>query len=312
MFKAMFRGVRVWAASIAGLRSVTVATVAMTHRGANEGGRAARSAAGRCWRLPLGLLLVALGAATQAEAAAVGSLGVEAGRFVLTMPGGERLDSTKLVGATFQVVGPDGAPAEVRLDSIVAATERPSILLHALSIREGAGWRPFCDADGYGRRMAMPMRGRWSGQRFVADENAWFITCTSGSQGKCVLWGYDPWAQAADGRSLLPHYEACQHMARADYDGSGTPRTRDGMTIDMWDDAGVQRADSKEDRAFAFEAGWAPDGAVCVARTRVPEVLTTAALHAATPRLAARCDEPAARARGALLFNRSQPAAPSR
>ena len=58
------------------------------------------------------------------------------------------------------------------------------------------------------------------------------------------------------------------------------------------------------DPDFAFEAGWTPQGAACVARTRQPALISLRALLAATPRLGGRCNEAAARARGALIFTR--------
>ena len=59
---------------------------------------------------------------------------------------------------------------------------------------------------------------------------------------------------------------------------------------------------------MTFEAAWGPQGAVCVARTRIPEVATLDDVLAACPRLraaptGANCTE--ASATGALLFNKS-------
>jgi hypothetical protein len=161
-----------------------------------------------------------------------------------------------------------------------------------------------CDPDPHGRRGGFPVKGRWDGRRFVADDSVWFLTCASGSQGKCVLWGYDPWGRAPDGRPLADFYQACQQMVRADYEGKGEPHTRNGTVIDMADVARVQTHATMKDPKFAFEAGWGVDGAVCVARTRIPELLTREALVAAAPRLDGPCDETSARARGALLFTR--------
>jgi hypothetical protein len=96
-------------------------------------------------------------------------------------------------------------------------------------------------------------------------------------------------------------------MTRADYKGAGSPFTRNGTAIDVWDTAGVQHPDSNDDPSFAFEAGWGVRGAVCVARTRIPQLLPTSVLYQSAPQLKAPvCDEAEASQRGALLFNRSR------
>ena len=62
---------------------------------------------------------------------------------------------------------------------------------------------------------------------------------------------------------------------------------------------------------YDFEAGWGPEGAVCVRHVRVKDNVSLAELERLHPRLKGRtgavCTEDFARAHGALLFNRSQP-----
>jgi hypothetical protein len=184
------------------------------------------------------------------------------------------------------------------------------VLLHTFSVRDRRtkAWQPLCQPDASGRRAGFPVAGRWSAKgRFIKDPDAWFVACTSGSQGKCILWGYDPWRAGPGGEDLAPYYEACQHLVRADYDGKGAAHTREGTEIDIWDIAGVQKPDTLGNPGFRFEAGWAAAGAVCVARTRWPDVLSLKDLLNKAPRLAAKpCDPEEARRRGALLFNRSR------
>lgn len=242
-----------------------------------------------------------------AAPATAASLRVEGTRFVVDAGAGRVLRSEALVGAVFDMVTPEGVPARVRIDGVTRAADAASVLLHDLKVEGPDGWMPMCDADAQGRRLAFPMAGRWNGQRFVADKDAWFLTCTSGSQAKCLLWGFDPWGKGKDGSSLLPLYQACQHMVRADYDGRGVAHTRNGTVIDGWDIHDVQAPATTGDAAFAFEAGWGPDGAVCVARMRWQELMPLSVLLASAPRLAgAPCDEAEARRRGAVLFNRSK------
>jgi hypothetical protein len=183
-----------------------------------------------------------------------------------------------------------------------------SVLLH--DFRNAETDAPLCSPDPDGRQLGFPLAGRSAADgRFVEAEPGTFeLICTSGGQGKCVRLGYRPWDKARDGRPLRDHYNACVRMLRADYCGDGRSWTRDGTLIDMWDDHRIQTSDTLNDPAFSFEAGWSPEGAVCVRRTRIPENLTLDKLKDICPRLATpqTCDEASARAMGALLFNRSR------
>ena len=255
-------------------------------------------------RIPFLAGLIGLLTATAAQAA---HLDVADGGFVLSVSASETLRSPDLVGAELEIADGEGGMMQVRIDAVAPAPERSAVLLHTLSVRDAAtgDWRPLCSPDAQGRRAAFPLRGRWEGRRFVADPEAWFLACTSGSNGKCVLWGYDPWARGPGGEDLADFYRACQQMTRADYAGRGEPHTRNGTRIDVADVAGVQTHEAGSD--YVFEAGWGPDGAVCVARTRWPDLVTREAVLAQAPGLAGPCDAAAAKARGALLFTRIQP-----
>lgn len=223
---------------------------------------------------------------------------------------GPALTSRDLVGAVLELEV-EGAPLLVRIDGVEVAAERPGVLLHQFSVRESEDrWRPLCEADAQGREAGFPLAGRWEDGRFVADPQAFFLTCTSGSQGKCVLWGYDPWAQGPGGASLSRLYQACQQMVRADYLGEGRARTRDGTAIDIADIAGVQAFDSLDAPGFTFEAGWDERGAVCIGATRWPDLARREELIAARPELDGPCDQAAAIERGALLFTRIAPRRP--
>lgn len=254
--------------------------------------------------LGFGLALAPLGAAAEPD------LQVRETRFDLQLPDGTRRGSEDLVGAILEIDGPGGEPLVVRVDAVEPAPEDRTILLHTFSVRDAitAQWRPLCQPDGAGRKVGFPVAGRWDAKgAYVKDPSSWFLTCTSGSQGKCVLWGYNPFRKGPNGADLAPFYQACQHMVRADYDGRGAAHTRNGTTIDTADVAGVQRHDPDPNGEFAFEAGWGPTGAVCVARTRWADLLPTSVLLESRPELAAApCDEAEARRRGALLFNRSK------
>ena len=123
-----------------------------------------------------------------------------------------------------------------------------------------------------------------------------------------MRFGYRRWDVGADGAPLAPLHAACVRMVRADY-GGDRGWTKNGMRIDLYDSRGVQKPDNAPEDAF--EAGWTPDGAVCVRHVRVKENVTLAELEATYPALRGRtgeiCTEEFARAHGAILFNRSPP-----
>ena len=254
----------------------------------------------RSMPIVLGLLAAPLAAAT---------LTVEGTQFVLTTDAGARLTSAQLVGAVFEMTGPDGSPVTARIDAVAPAKERAATLLHTLSVQlPDGGFAPMCEADTSGRQAGFPVPGQFDAQgRYSRPPGKWFLTCTSGSQAKCILWGYDPSSRGPGGEDLAPYYQACQNLVRAAYDGRGVAHTRDGTSIDLWDTLRIQTPDSVADPAYAFEAGWGTAGAVCVAHTRVPDVLPIGVLLASAPHLRAQpCDEAEARRRGALIFNRSK------
>lgn len=251
-----------------------------------------------------------LGMATQASAEearpdALLRFGVERGDFRADLADGRVLRGTDLVGAELRILQ-NGRLLTLRIESAEAET-RPhaqDVWLFHLTFAGADGARhDYCLPDPEGRSRAIPYP--------KADEPQGFaITCSAGAIGKCLRFGYRPWAQAPDGRSLAPYFPACVNMVRAAY---GTPErgwTRNGMRIDFWDDAGLHAPG--DDPELVFEAGWRPEGAVCVAHTRVAEHGSVVDVVREAPRLAhhsgpERCDEGKARRAGAIIFNRSRP-----
>jgi hypothetical protein len=252
----------------------------------------------------LGMLLAGFsGLASESLAAAKATLRVEGETFVLTLADGKRLTSTDLVGAELETQ--DGQT--IRIDAVAPAKERPSLLLHSFSVLDATTktWTPVCDPDAYGRRVGFPVAGRWNGRgNYIKDPAKWFLACTAGSRGKCIVWGYDPWGRGPRQEDLAPLYRACQFTVRANYDGRGEAHTRDGTEIDLADIFSIQTHESLTDPRFTFEAGWGPRGAVCVAATRWPDLLPLEALLKSTPRLGGPCTEEKAKRRGALIFTR--------
>lgn len=233
-------------------------------------------------------------------------LTAEATAFVLKLPDGRVRRGVDLQGATVHLAVENGAIASVRLESIVPDPKDAGLLRHDFRVQNEQGqWVPACapnmDGETWGFPLALP-------ENHPGREGPITLTCVAGAVGKCARFGYKPWGKGPHGEDLLPYHATCVRMVRADYCGDGVGHTKDGTTIDLYDRLGIQASDSGGDAEFAFEAGWTPQGAVCVARTRWPELLTREQLARDCPRLGSPedCDEASARKAGALLFNRSR------
>ena len=134
-------------------------------------------------------------------------LTAETGVFRLNLGGGRVLGSADLVGAVLMVTTEDGAALPVRIDGVMPHPQVPGLLLHDFRVETSPGnWGPLCSPDALGLRMGFPVAGGWDGSHFIADQNRLFVTCTSGAQGKCVIFGYDPWKTGPGGQSLRPFY----------------------------------------------------------------------------------------------------------
>lgn len=245
----------------------------------------------------LRLLLLALLASGPAfgQARLLG-LTAEGGDFRAELSDGRILHGADLVGAVLQL----GA-AELRIDATRRDEAAADVWLFRISARAPGGeWDEYCGADPQGERLGLV---------YPDEDGALRLTCSSGAIGKCIRFGYRPWASTAEGVSLAPYHAACVNMIRAAYGGPDRAWTRDGMRIDVYDRIGIQQPANEP--GAAFEAGWTPAGAVCVAHVRVPENGSLADVAAAVPVLTGRtgtgCTEARAVALGALVLNRSAP-----
>jgi hypothetical protein len=248
----------------------------------------------------------------QAQTIVPQSVEADATEFKVTLSDGRMLRSHDLLGARL-VIAMQGQAVRVRIDAVEPDPDAANgqVLLHTFSIQMADGsWQNACDAGPDGRRQGFPVAGRprADGSFGPAEPGILELACTSGALGKCVRFGYPPWA-APNGAALFELYNACIRMVRADYCGTGTPTTKDGQRIDIYDDHGIQKP--AHEPAMDFEAGWTSGGAVCLRHVRVKENASLRTISEACPRLAQRtgpsCSEEAARALGATLFNRSKP-----
>jgi hypothetical protein len=259
--------------------------------------------------LPLLGLIAALAGDVTARAAEPTVVGIEASgtAFRATLSDGSVKQGMEWAGAVLVFKVKD-AVMRIRIASIVPdpTDKTGTVLLHDFRIADTG--EPLCSPAPDGTRLGFPLAGRTAKDgRFVeATPGTFELICTAGGQGKCVRFGYHPWKTAPDDRPMRDYYNACVRMLRADYCGDGHGWTRDGTLVDVWDDHGIQVRDN--DAGLSFEAGWASDGAVCVAHSRIPENISVEKLKSYCPRLAAvpSCDESAARGAGALIYNRSR------
>jgi hypothetical protein len=230
---------------------------------------------------------------------------VEGTAFRIRGADGAVLAEDRLPG-TVIVVNDGTAQIALRIDSVERHPRDPEITAYTLSA-QGAdgGWNNVCTPGPDGTRLAFPLGGMWSPDgSHVENPNRFNLTCTGGAIGKCVLMGYKPWQGAA----MAAHHQACARMVRADYCGDGVGTTRDGTPIDVWDRIGLQRPDRSAN--LRFEAAWGSRGAVCVARTRIPDKVTLDDLARSCPeRLAGRtgaaCTEELAVGDDVLILNGS-------
>lgn len=265
------------------------------------------------------LAIGAEGSSLAQTAPTLTGVAVEGTRFRVTLSDGRTLTSNQLVGATL-TLAMGGGTARVRIDAIERdpddktpnLSDADATWLHSFSVQQADGrWSSLCTPGPDGRQQGFPVGGvvTADGRLAPAAPDRFEVTCTSGAQGKCIRFGYRPWQTMADGRPMRDAYNACMRMVRADYGGDGQAYTLDGQSIDIYDHIGVQKADM--DASQDFEAGWSPDGAVCVRHVRVKQNTSLEKLEAMYARLKGRtgaaCTEAFARANGAVIFNRSRP-----
>lgn len=255
-----------------------------------------------------GMILPTLGWG-QATFDGIRAVGTE---FQITLSDGRILTSAHLIGAVLSITDPDGQPQAVRIDAVEPDPSDPDhdILLHTLSVQDAVTgeWKNLCEPGSDGVAKAFPLSGMWTDNgRHLPDERAFTLICTGGAIGKCVRWGYKPWRLAENGESLWDYHQACVRMVRADYGGDGVGHTRDDTPIDVFDRLGLLEP-APHPGKLAFEAAWDADGAVCVRKPRIAEIVSLTELERRYPHLRGHtgeiCREDGSHA-GALILNRS-------
>jgi len=187
-----------------------------------------------------------------------------------------------LVGAVFIIERTsDNTTYELRIDAISPIPGMPDVNEYTLSARQPGvtTWESACK-DGQGQAVtAIPIPdATWNeatGAR-IERPGAVVFACRNAALGKCVSWGYRPWAAASnrcksDGSQcqtvdMRDAHQACTRMVRADFCGNGQTWTLNGTPLDIFDRFQTRIQDHVSD--WGLEAAWTPNGAACVARYR--------------------------------------------
>ena len=253
------------------------------------------------------LYLIAIGLISFSSASRVwaitAQLVVEGTEFVVRLSDGRSLRDAELIGLKL-ILWHEGKDVEVRIDGVSKDEESIGgpVGLYQVSVADPSNgtYSDLCQPDVSGRKVGFPLS---SGGGFS-------FTCTSGAEGKCVLMGYRPWETHEAGVPMSDLHRACVHAMRADYGGDNRPATKDGTLVNVYDRFGIRKP--VFDSGMEFEAAWAPDGAVCVAHSRIVENVSLDDLAERYPRLMNRlgalsCSEDSMRSDPrALIFNKSK------
>ena len=247
------------------------------------------------------LLVTVLLAATSCKQSVpnrIASVDVDGTVFRVRFLSGKTLSGQDLVGAILSLSQAGGTePLQVLIESVkIDPMDRDHevLLYHMLAVDPGSGkTQEVCEPNADGERWGFPVRGQWDSEGRHISDAGYTLTCSDGAQGKCVRFGYKPWKTLPNGTRLDDYHQACIRLVRADYCG-GHGTTRTGMLIDIYDTIGINARDPKAAAAgVRFEAAWTPQGAACVAHTRVPENITLEQLANDCPRLRGRLGEAA-------------------
>jgi hypothetical protein len=231
-----------------------------------------------------------------------GSFHVNGLDLILRLDDGRVLKGRDLIGMTL-IMGEAFDDAEIRIDGVVHEGQVRGLpaTFYRMSIkdRDTGAYRDLCERDPDGERAAFA---------YSNDAGRFALTCTSGAEGKCILFGYFPW-QDSPTAPMRDLHRACTHMLRADYGGDNSPSARDGTAINVFDRFGIQNPGHAT--GMEFEAAWGPNGAICVAHPRVADNVTLEELAQRYPQLKGRlgpqaCYEQIMRSdTRAVLFNES-------
>jgi hypothetical protein len=198
---------------------------------------------------------------------------------LLKLSDGQVLRGRSLLGMTL-VVHKGSIDTEIRIDGIAyeGRVRGISATFYTMSFKdpETAAYRNLCEADAEGDRAAFA---------FPDGAGGFSLTCTSGAEGKCILFGYFPW-QENTGIPMRDLHRACTYMIRADYGGDNHPTAKNGTPINIFDRFGIQNPGHAS--GMEFEAAWGASGAICVSHPRIADNITLENLAQRYPELRGR------------------------
>jgi len=212
---------------------------------------------------------------------ALNGVHVEGGELVAVVPDcGTTLRGAALTGATLAALLGDGSSVPLRIDAVEGSGDA-EVFLYRVSFHDGKSWRAACGEEKGEPIPAMALRGIWdpssgtaSGGDFIDDPGLFTFACTNAVLAKCVRIGYAPWREVEECHEgvcqsipMRAFHQSCTRMMRADYCGDGTPHTKNGTPIDVWDGFAIQLWQDIDHR-WQEDAEWSPEGAVCISGTR--------------------------------------------
>ncbi len=183
------------------------------------------------------------------------------------MRGTTLYSGTDFIGAQFQAMRGNGHAVTLRISGLTPAQAPATKWGYYIDFLEDNGnWYPIC-MNQSGPLRAYPLDGTWDfhwgtvgGGSHTDDPTRFTFACEkTGSLGKCVDDGYEPWSTTADGESLAAHHQACVRLLRADFCGDGTSYTKTGKMLNLYDGIGIQ----EDTNAWQIEAEWDENGARC-------------------------------------------------
>ena len=154
------------------------------------------------------------------------------------------------------------APARLKIASVAQSSVQSDVYFYDIRTEVSAGvWESAC-TDAAGNPVeAIALKNHWdlvtAKREDIDDAITW--ACRGAALAKAVEWGYRPWG-SHNGVPLKEYHAAAITMIRADYCGTGEPHTANGNSIDVSDNLGLQLNET----AWAVEAKWGPNGAVCL------------------------------------------------
>jgi hypothetical protein len=208
---------------------------------------------------------------------------------------GEPLSGEDFEGVTLQGVLSDGSTLPLTIEAI-DTTSDPEILNYTVRYWDGSSSRSLCGEEDGAPVQALVLRGRWdyssgtaSGGDYIDEPGMFTFACHGAALAMCVTLGYEPWRTVTECTGpacrevpLRALHQACTRLIRADYCGDGTPHTRNGVPINLWDAFNVQqRADTQG--AWLRDAEWSPEGAVCIEHLRYKPGKTIGYINAHCP-----------------------------